>query len=135
MAFNSKELSASTHVLTLRETFQIARGAADEETVVLATLERDGVVAYGEGAPVDYWGETPHGIVEAIEADGLALLGDDLFAGEAISARLAAWDGPQGAKMALDGVVDLIRDAPYPLRLSFQSEFIDVEVSRTTTIS
>ena len=105
MPVNSKELSATTRVLTLRETFQIARGAADEETVVVAQLERDGIVAYGEGAPVDYWGETPPGIVEAIEADGLALLGDDLFAGEAIAARLAAWDGPQGAKMALDGLV------------------------------
>ena len=41
----------------------------------------------------------------ALEADGEALLGDDLFAGEAILARVAAWDGPQGAKMALDGVV------------------------------
>ena len=102
---NSKELSATTHVLTLRETFQIARGAADEETVVAATLERDGIVAYGEGAPVDYWGETPAGIVDAIESEGLALLGDDLFAGAAIHGRLAAWDGPQGAKMALDGLV------------------------------
>ena len=98
-------LRASTHVLALRETFQIARGAADEETVVAATLERDGIVAYGEGAPVDYWGETPAGIVDAIEAEGLALLGDDLFAGAAIHGRLAAWDGPQGAKMALDGLV------------------------------
>jgi L-alanine-DL-glutamate epimerase-like enolase superfamily enzyme len=102
---NSKELSVSTRVLTLRETFQIARGAADEETVVVAELERDGVLAYGEGAPVDYWGETPAAMAEAIEADGSALLGDDLFAGEAIAARLAAWDGPQGAKMALDGLV------------------------------
>jgi len=102
---NSKDLAASAHVLTLRETFQIARGAADEETVVAAKLERDGIVAYGEGAPVDYWGETPDGIVCALEAEGLALLGDDLFAGEAILARLSAWDGPQGAKMALDGLV------------------------------
>ena len=91
--------------LTLRETFQIARGAADEETVVVAELEREGIVAYGEGAPVDYWGETAAGIVAALEADGLALLGDDLFAGEAILARVSAWDGPQGAKMALDGLV------------------------------
>ena len=105
MPVNSKELSATTHVLTLRETFQIARGAADEETVVAATLERDGIVAYGEGAPVDYWGETPAGIVDAIESEGLALLGDDLFAGAAIHGRLAAWDAPQGAKMALDGLV------------------------------
>ena len=74
----------TTHVLALRETFQIARGAADEETVVVAELERDGIVARGEGAPVDYWGETPEGIVDALEADGAALLGDDLFAGEAI---------------------------------------------------
>jgi L-alanine-DL-glutamate epimerase-like enolase superfamily enzyme len=98
-------MRTSLRELVLRETFQIARGAADEETVVVAELERDGVVAYGEGAPVDYWGETPEGIAEAIEADGLALLGDDLFAGAAIAARLRAWDGPQGAKMALDGVV------------------------------
>jgi L-alanine-DL-glutamate epimerase-like enolase superfamily enzyme len=100
-----KGLSATTHVLTLRETFQIARGAADEETAVVAELARDGIVARGEGAPVDYWGETPAGIVDALEADGEALLGDDLFAGEAILRRVAEWDGPQGAKMALDGIV------------------------------
>jgi L-alanine-DL-glutamate epimerase-like enolase superfamily enzyme len=98
-------MRATPHVLFLRETFQIARGAADEETVVVAELERDGIVARGEGAPVDYWGETPETIVTAIEADGEALLGEDLFAGEAISRRLEDWDGPQGAKMALDGLV------------------------------
>ena len=101
---NSKDLAASAHVLTLRETFQIARGAADEETVVARELERDGIVAHGEGAPVDYWGETPDGHRRArSRPTALALLGDDLFAGEAILARVAAWDGPQGAKMALDG--------------------------------
>ena len=72
---------------------------------MVAAVERDGIVAHGEGAPVDYWGETPESIVAALEADGERLLGDDLFAGEQIARRLAAWDGPQGAKMALDGVV------------------------------
>jgi L-alanine-DL-glutamate epimerase-like enolase superfamily enzyme len=105
MPSNGQELSATTQVLTLRETFQIARGAADEETVVVAELRHDGVVARGEGAPVDYWGETPEAMIAALEAEGLALLGDDLFAGEAILGRIAAWDGPQGAKMALDGIV------------------------------
>jgi L-Ala-D/L-Glu epimerase / N-acetyl-D-glutamate racemase len=105
MPTDGRELSATTQVLKLRETFQIARGAADEETVVVAELRRDGVVARGEGAPVDYWGETPEGMIAALEAEGLALLGDDLFAGEAIMGRIAAWDGPQGAKMALDGIV------------------------------
>jgi L-alanine-DL-glutamate epimerase-like enolase superfamily enzyme len=98
-------LRADTHTLALRETFRIARHAVDEETVVAVTLEHDGVIAHGEGAPVDYWGETPDGIVAAIEAEGAALLGDDLFALEAVSGRLRAWDGPQGAKMALDGAL------------------------------
>src|ERR687898_3603831 len=98
-------MRALPHKLLLRETFQIARGAADEETVVVAELERDGITARGEGAPVDYWGETADTIIAAIEAEGEALLGDDLFAGEAISRRIAAWDGPQGAKMALDGAL------------------------------
>ena len=98
-------MRATPHVLSLRETFQIARGAADEETVVVAELDHDGLVARGEGAPVDYWGETPERMIAALEADGAALLGDDLFAGEAIARRIAAWDGPQGAKMALDGLV------------------------------
>ena len=100
-----KGVATRTHVLALRETFQIARGAADEETVVTAELEHEGIVARGEGAPVDYWGETAEGMAAALEADGAALLGDDLFAGEAISTRIAAWDGPQGAKMALDGAL------------------------------
>lgn len=98
-------MRATLQTLTLKETFQIARGAADEETVVVAEHTIDGIVAHGEGAPVDYWGETPQRIQEAIEADGAQLLQTDLFAREAIRRRLAAWDGPQGAKMALDGLV------------------------------
>jgi L-alanine-DL-glutamate epimerase-like enolase superfamily enzyme len=98
-------LTAHTHTLALRETFRIARSAADEETVVAVELEHDGVTALGEGAPVDYWGETPETMVAAIAAEGEDLLGGDPFALEAISARLRAWDGPQGAKMALDGAL------------------------------
>src|SRR3954447_16231524 len=106
MAAINKGVSATLHVLELRETFQIARGAADEETVVSVALDVDGIVGRGEGAPVDYWGETPEGIRDALLADGAALVGGDLFAGEAISRRIAAWDGPQGAKMALDAAVN-----------------------------
>jgi L-Ala-D/L-Glu epimerase len=105
MAAINKGVSATLHVLALRETFQIARGAADEETVVSVALAADGIVGRGEGAPVDYWGETPEGIRDALQSDGAALVGEDLFAGEAISRRIAAWDGPQGAKMALDAAV------------------------------
>jgi L-alanine-DL-glutamate epimerase-like enolase superfamily enzyme len=101
MAADNK-VHATTNVLALRETFQIARGAADEETVVALAFEHDGIVARGEGAPVDYWGETPAGIVEALEADAGAVIGDDPFS--AVE-RVRGWDGPQGAKMALDGAL------------------------------
>jgi L-alanine-DL-glutamate epimerase-like enolase superfamily enzyme len=101
MATDSK-VRATTNVLSLRETFQIARGAADEETVVALQVECDGIVAWGEGAPVDYWGETPDGIVAALEADAPGLIGGDPFAA---LERVRSWDGPQGAKMALDGAL------------------------------
>src|SRR3954468_5672735 len=118
MAADHKSAQAKLHVLALRETFQIARGAADEETVVAVEIERDGVIARGEGAPVDYWGETPEDIAQALESDADALLGEDLFASEAILARVKAWDGPQGAKMALDGALHdwLGRRVGQPLR-------------------
>ncbi len=111
-------LRARTHVLALRETFQIARGAADEETVVALEVERDGVLARGEGAPVDYWGETAEGIRDALQAEGEALIDGDLFELERVSAGIADWDGPQGAKMALDGALHdwLGRRVGQPLR-------------------
>lgn len=111
-------LRAATHVLALRETFQIARGSADEETVVAVEFERDGVLARGEGAPVDYWGETAEGVCDALEAEGADLLEGDLFELERVSERIGAWDGPQGAKMALDGALHdwLGRRVGQPLR-------------------
>jgi L-alanine-DL-glutamate epimerase-like enolase superfamily enzyme len=98
-------LSARIESLALRETFRIARGAADVEDVCVVTLERDGIVAYGEGAPVDYWGESAETIRAFVEAEGEALLAGELLEIERVTAALKAWDGPQGAKMALDGVV------------------------------
>jgi L-alanine-DL-glutamate epimerase-like enolase superfamily enzyme len=129
-------LRTHTHVLELRETFQIARGAADEEPVVAVELERDGVLARGEGSPVDYWGESAEGMRDALEADGEALLGDDLFALEAISRRLAAWDGPQGAKMALDGALHdwLGRRVGQPLRHLLGTERLTPPTSYTIGI-
>ena len=91
--------------LALRETFTIASRSADVEEVAVVRMEHDGVVAHGEGAPVGYWGESAAAIVAAVEADGGELLGPDPFAVAAIAERLTAWDGPQGAKMALDGAV------------------------------
>jgi len=98
-------LSLEDQTLRLAETFTIANSSVDVERSCVVTLEHDGTTAYGEGAPVDYWGESVEGMLSAIEADGPSLVGDDPWALERIDARLRAWDGPQGAKMALDGAL------------------------------
>jgi L-alanine-DL-glutamate epimerase-like enolase superfamily enzyme len=98
-------LTAGVQTLHLAHTFTIARSSVDIEEVCIVRLEHDGITAFGEGAPVDYWGESAAGIAEAVEAEGVRLIGPDPFALDEIAARLREWDGPQGAKMALDGVV------------------------------
>jgi L-alanine-DL-glutamate epimerase-like enolase superfamily enzyme len=50
-------------------------------------------------------GESVEALVVAIRSDAAALLGREPLALERISRRLSDWDGPQGAKMALDGAL------------------------------
>lgn len=97
------DLAVRTEQLHLRDTFTIARSSVDTEEVLHVAVTHDGVTGYGEGAPVDYWGESVASLRAAVEADGAALLGGDPRDLEGVSRRLRAWDGPQGAKMALDG--------------------------------
>jgi hypothetical protein len=88
------QLFAASQTLTLAETFTIANASTDIERTCVVTLEHEGITAYGEGAPVDYWGESTDGLVAALEADGARLLGDDLWAAESIAERLRDWRGP-----------------------------------------
>jgi L-Ala-D/L-Glu epimerase len=99
------ELSARKVHLQLAETFTIARHSRDVEEVVHVQLEHDGVVGYGEGAPVDYWGETPESMLAFLSEEAPALIGDDPFALEEIGRRLAARAGEQGAKQAIDAAL------------------------------
>ena len=99
------QLTARTVTLALAETFTIARGSSDSEDVVVVELEHDGITGYGEGAPVDYWGETAGSMAAFVEGEAAALLGDDPFDLEGIGARLASVPGNTGAKMALDGAL------------------------------
>jgi len=99
------KLRARKVSLTLAETFTIARQSRDVEEVVHVELEHDGLVGYGEGAPVDYWGETPESLLGFLEEEAPALIGGDPFALEYIDQRLALRPGEQGAKQALDGAL------------------------------
>jgi L-alanine-DL-glutamate epimerase-like enolase superfamily enzyme len=99
------KLRARKVSLTLAETFTIARQSRDVEEVVHVELEHDGLVGYGEGAPVDYWGETPESLLGFLKEEAPALIGGDPFALEYIDQRLALRPGEQGAKEALDGAL------------------------------
>ena len=98
-------LTTRLQTLHLANTFTIARSSVDTEEVVVVRLEHEGITAFGEGAPVSYWGESAAGLAAAIDADGAWLIGSDPLDLQVICNRLRTWDGPQGAKMALDGVV------------------------------
>jgi L-alanine-DL-glutamate epimerase-like enolase superfamily enzyme len=99
------ELRARKASLTLAETFTISRQSRDVEEVVHVELEHDGLVGYGEGAPVDYWGETPESMLAFLEEEAPKLIGGDPFALEYIGRRLALRPGEQGAKQAIDGAL------------------------------
>ena len=99
------ELRARKVSLNLAETFTISRQSRDVEEVVHVEFEHDGVVGYGEGAPVDYWGETPDTLLAFLNDEAPTLIGGDPFALEYIDQRLALREGEQGAKQALDGAL------------------------------
>ena len=99
------KLRARTVSLQLAETFTIARGSRDVEEVVHVEIEYDGLVGVGEGAPVDYWGETPESMLAFLEEEAPTLIGGDPYAHEYIGRRLAMRPGEQGAKQAIDGAL------------------------------
>jgi len=98
------EVEARILRLDLTETFVISRDATDHADVVQASISHNGVQGFGEGAPVDRYGESADS-AKAFVDENATLLGDDPFALEEIGARLAAVPGEQAAKAALDGAL------------------------------
>ena len=99
------EIRAHVITLALAESFEIARGSSDFEDVLIVELEHDGVIGIGEGAPVDYHGETTAAMLAEAQGDVLPLLGDDPFALEAIMRRLRSEGLMGGTRMAVDGAL------------------------------
>jgi L-Ala-D/L-Glu epimerase len=97
-------VEASVVRLELAETFVISRESSDHADVVQVALSHEGTTGYGEGAPVDRYGESAEPAKAWIE-EHAELVGDDPFALEEIGARLAAVPGEQAAKAALDGAL------------------------------
>ena len=90
--------------LELATTFVISRESQDWADVVHVTVAHDGVEGKGEAAPIERYGETAASALDFVERHG-HLVGHDPFALEEVGARLAALDGEQAAKSALDAAL------------------------------
>jgi len=96
------EVEARSVRLQLAETFVIAREASDYADVVHVALSHEGITGFGEGAPVERYGESVESAKAFVE-EHAALIGDDPFALEDVGERLASVPGEQAAKAAIDG--------------------------------
>ena len=73
------DATARIATLELAETFVISRESQDTAEVVQVELRHDGVSGFGEGAPIDRYGETAESALQYIE-ESADVLGDDPFA-------------------------------------------------------
>ena len=90
--------------LPLAETFVISRETTDYADVVHVSITHDGVTGFGEGAPVERYGEDAASALRFVDDHG-HLVGDDPFALEDVGERLAVVSGEQAAKSALDAAL------------------------------
>src|SRR5881275_1216552 len=96
------EITARIATLELAETFVISRESQDTAEVVQVELRHDGVSGFGEGAPIERYGESAESALRYIE-DAAERLGDDPFALDEIESRLEP--GEWAARSALDAAL------------------------------
>jgi L-alanine-DL-glutamate epimerase-like enolase superfamily enzyme len=96
------EVTARTVTLELAETFTISRESKDTADVVQVEIAHGGVSGFGEGAPIERYGESAESALGYIE-DAAGRLGDDPFALEEIESRLEPREW--AARSALDAAL------------------------------
>jgi len=96
------EVSARIASLELAETFVISRDATDVAEVVQVEIRHEGVSGFGEGAPIDHYGESAESAAAYVEEQADAL-GDDPFALDEIESRLDAREW--AARSAIDAAL------------------------------
>jgi L-alanine-DL-glutamate epimerase-like enolase superfamily enzyme len=88
--------------LHLKHPFTIARGSSTVRRTVIVECERDGIIGYGEAAPIPRYGESPESVVAFLERLDPRTL-DSPFALEETLADLDAQaPGETAAKAAVD---------------------------------
>jgi L-alanine-DL-glutamate epimerase-like enolase superfamily enzyme len=96
------EVTARIATLELAETFVISRESQDTAEVVQVEVAHNGVSGFGEGAPIERYGESAESALQYIEESADAL-GDDPFALDEIGARLEPREW--AARSALDAAL------------------------------
>jgi L-alanine-DL-glutamate epimerase-like enolase superfamily enzyme len=96
------QATARIATLELAETFVISRESQDTAEVVQVEVSHDGVAGFGEGAPIDRYGESAETALQYIEEFADAL-GEDPFALDEIAARLEPREW--AARSALDAAL------------------------------
>ena len=96
------DVTARIATLELAETFVISRESQDTAEVVQVEIEHDGVFGFGEGAPIERYGESADSALQYIE-DVAERLREDPFALDEIEARLEPREW--AARSALDAAL------------------------------
>ncbi len=81
------QVTARIATLQLAETFVISRESADTADIVRVEIRHDGVSGFGEGAPIERYGESAESALAFVEEHADAL-GGDPWALDAIESRL-----------------------------------------------
>ncbi len=90
--------------LPLAQPFTISRETATEVEVIRVEIAANGVSGFGEATPQEHYGESVASAQSFLDEAG-DLLGDDPFALEETTARLAALPGEAAAKAAVDAAL------------------------------
>ena len=88
--------------LQLAHTFTIARSSRDIEPCIIAELEHDGIVGYGEAAPSDRYGEDKTTVMNFLRQVDLSTFGDPFRLDDILSYVDAIAPHNTSAKAAID---------------------------------
>jgi L-alanine-DL-glutamate epimerase-like enolase superfamily enzyme len=107
------EITARIATLELAETFVISRDSTDTADVVHVEIRHGGVSGFGEGAPIDRYGESADSALAYVE-DHADALGDDPFAFDKIESRLEPheWAARSAIDAALHDLQGKLLDIP-----------------------
>jgi len=96
------KISFHQYDLRLKHTFTTARGGRDVSPVVILELEHDGVIGYGESAPIARYGESAETVATFLLKLDLARFEDPFQLEAILSYADASAEGNTAAKAGLD---------------------------------